>query len=330
LSSSFDKNERRIPMQNPAESALKIGTFAAPGHILVATDLTDTEYLINHAVAQASSSGSRVTLVHAKPPSDLVPLDGSPSPHVDEAKLVRDIRLTLLGVARQVEAKGIPCNVVVRLGNASDVILEELKRNGATRLILGTQARGKLGQVVIGSVAHQLLTKVQVPMFVVGPGARNAAEHISPRLILHPVSLLDNYEESLHLAFEIAQRNTAELVLLHVLDRNVNENINPERTMEWARHALNALAASAPYTAPPVRTSVSWGDPANEIVRAAGFFGADWVVLGANGGHRFWSFNESVAYKVLSKVECPVMTLSYEPYPVEHKKLEDVHFTSPL
>ena len=314
-------------MQASGENRSKKNTFAVPDHILVATDLTDLEYLVDHAIAQASSSGARATLVHAA--SDLLPLDGAAAPYIDEEKIVGEIRLTLLNVARQMETNGITCDIVVRRGNPSEVILEELGRSGATRLILGTNARGKFGQVVIGSVAHELLAKVNVPVFVVGPGARDAGQHVTPRIILHPVSLLGHYQESLQLAFEIAQSYGADLVLHHVLDRNTEESINPERTMEWARNALGTLVANAPYATPPIHTSVTYGDPAQEIARAAAFTDADWIVLGANGERRFLLFNETIAYQVLSKVDCPVLTLRHEPYQVEDKKPEEVHFTSP-
>jgi hypothetical protein len=43
--------------QDPIASA-----FTAPGKIVVATDLTDTEYLLPHAIAQAKASGASLIL----------------------------------------------------------------------------------------------------------------------------------------------------------------------------------------------------------------------------------------------------------------------------
>ncbi len=82
-----------------------------------------------HAIAQAKSCGAQVTLVHALSPSDVVPMDGAAIPYVDKTKIVRDVRVILLSVARQFESEGIACDTAVRDGIPSDVIPEELRAN---------------------------------------------------------------------------------------------------------------------------------------------------------------------------------------------------------
>jgi nucleotide-binding universal stress UspA family protein len=317
-------------MQDFPENRFRKCTLAAPYRILVATDMTDTDYLVPHAVAQAKTGGAQITLVHAVMPSDLIPIEAEAIPYIDQSKIDRDIRLTLLGVSHRIEAQGISCDSVVRRGYASDVIREELSRTGATRLIMGTHGRGKLGQVALGSVAHDLLSRVKIPIFVVGPHARDIGRHATPQKILHPVSLMGDYREGVQLALDIAQTYRAELTLLHVLDRDLEESINPERTLEWAQNALDALIPDGKNLVPPVHTLVKSGRLAEEILTSATQTGADWIVLGADGGHRFWSFQETAAYKVLTNANCPVLTLRHEPYRAEAKDLEDVHLTSPL
>jgi nucleotide-binding universal stress UspA family protein len=317
-------------MQTPTKNNFGNRTSAAPERILLATDLTDTDCLVPHAIAQAKASGARVTLVHALPPSDVVPLDGAAIPYVDKAKIVRDVRVLLLGVAQQFELQGIACDIAVRDGSAGDVIREELGRINATRLIMGTHGRGKLGQLTLGSVAHDLIAKVPVPIFVVGPHARDFVKHLTPRSILHPVSLMGDYRESLHLALEIAQAYEAELTLLHVLDRDVNQSIDPDRSISWAKNALDALIPDATSPISPVHTRVVSGNLAEEILKAAVQTDADWIVLGADGGLRSWFFPESAACKMVATAPCPVLTLRHQPSRTEPTNLEDVHFTSPL
>jgi nucleotide-binding universal stress UspA family protein len=317
-------------MQTPAKNNFGNCTSAAPERILVATDLTDADCLVPHAIAQAKASGARVTLVHALPASDVVPLDGAAIPYVDKAKIVRDVRVLLLGVAQQFELQGIACETTVRDGSAGDVIREELGRINATRLIMGTHGRGKLGQLTLGSVAHDLIAKVPVPIFVVGPHARDSVQHVTPRRILHPVSLMGDYRESLHLALEIAQAYKAELTLLHVLDRNVNQNIDPERSISWAKNALNSLIPEATSPVSALHTRVVSGNLAEEILKAAVQTHADWIVLGADGGLRSWFFPESAACKMVATAPCPVLTLRHQPSQTEPTNLEEVHFTSPL
>ena len=317
-------------MQTPTENNFENRTWASPERILVATDLTDTDCLVPHAIAQAIASGARVTLVHALPPSDVVPLDGASIPFVDKAKIVRDVQIFLLGVAQQFVLQGVACDTAVRDGFAGDVIREELGRTNATRVIMGTHGRGKLGQLTLGSVAHDLVAKVPVPVFVVGPHARDSVQHVAPRRILHPVSLMGDYSESLHLALEIAKTYQAELTLLHVLDRDVNQNIDPERTVSWAKNALNALIPDAKNRVSPVHTRVVSGNLAEEILKAAVQTNADWIVLGADGKLRSWFAPESAACKMIATAPCPILTLRHEPSLTEPANLEQVHFTSPL
>lgn len=53
--------------------------FVAPGRILVATDLTDDDYLVPHAVAQARASNARVTLLHAILPARSISVEAGRS-----------------------------------------------------------------------------------------------------------------------------------------------------------------------------------------------------------------------------------------------------------
>lgn len=308
-------------------------TSASPERILVATDLTDTDCLVPHAIAQAKASGARVTLVHALPPSEVVPLDAAAIPYVDKEKIVRDVQTFLFGIAQQFESHGIVCDTAVRDGFAGDVIREELGRTKATRVIIGTHGRGKLGQLTLGSVAHELVAKVPVPVFVVGPHARDSVQHVTPRSILHPVSLMGDYSESLQLALEIAKTYQAELTLLHVLDRDLNRNIDPQRTVSWAKNALNALNALIPDPqgrVSLVHTRVVSGNLVEEILKAAVLTNADWIVLGADGKLRSWFASESAACKMIATAPCPILTLRHEPSQTESANLEEVHFTSPV
>jgi nucleotide-binding universal stress UspA family protein len=319
-------------MQTPVEIHFEKYALDAADHILVATDLTDTDYLLPHAIAQAKANGAQVTLLHALPPSSIEPMIGpmdvAAIPYIDKDKIVRDLRVTLLGLVRELESQGILCNSTVREGNPTDVISQELTRIHATRLIIGSHGRGRLGQLVLGSVAHQLITEVDVPVFVVGPHARTAVEHVTPRRILHPASFTGEYRASLQLALDVARTYQAELVLIHVLDRDLDESINPQRTIDWAKQALDALASDAGELSPLVHTTAASGTVADEILKAAAKIEADWIVLGADGAFRAWPFHQGSAYKVLAQANCPVLTLRHEPAQNEVAvNLEEVYFT---
>ena len=300
-------------MQYPVEACFQNRILAAPDHILVATDLTDADYLIPHVIAQAKASNARVTLFHAIRPTDSLPQEAGAIPFVDKAKIDRDARLSLLGMVHAVQPQGISCEISVRHGYPVDAISAEINRTGATRLIMATHGRGKLAQAAMGSVAKDLLSWVDIPIFAVGPSAHQSAQHVTPRRILHPVSLAGDFRRSVCLALDLAQINRAELTLLHVLDPDVQKQINPERTFSWADCALRSLIPPIQDLRIGTQTQVTSGNLVESVVHTAATTGADWIVLGVDGTLPFWRFRDTAAYKVLARADCPVLAIRHAP-----------------
>jgi nucleotide-binding universal stress UspA family protein len=139
---------------------------AIPDRILVATDMTDTDALVPHAIAQARASGAEVMLLHAV--AEGAAVDEAEGAYLAKVKRLRDLRVELLGVARRFESQGIACATAVRNGAASEVICAELDRRGVSRIILGAGGRDGAGQFSPGSVARELNAKLGVPVSVVG------------------------------------------------------------------------------------------------------------------------------------------------------------------
>jgi len=309
-------------MEHSAEQCFQTRALAAPDHILVATDLTDGGYLIPHVIAQAKTSHAHVTLLHAIPPVDVLPLEAGVTSHIDEAKIERDVRATLRGLAAQIQPHGIPCGISVRRDYPADAISAEISKTGATRLIMGTHGRRKLAQLALGSVANQLLSSLDIPVFVVGPGAHDSPEHVSPvpehvtpRRILHPVSFHGDFQKSISLALDLAQVHGAELTLLHIVDPDVKEQINPERTLMWVEQAMGALVPPAEELSFRVQTRAACGDIVEEVLRAAAATRADWIVLGVDGNLPLWNLRNTTAYKVMAKAGSPVLAFRHGPAP---------------
>jgi nucleotide-binding universal stress UspA family protein len=306
------------------------GSLIAPKRILVATDLTDGEYLIPHAVAQAKAAGASITLIHAILPAENlpIPMDAGAAPYVDWAKTEEEIEEALKGMATQIESQGIACDVVARHGFAADVVEEEIKACHAARLIMASHGRGKWGQFMMGSVANQLLGTVTIPIFVVGPRSAHSPEHATPKRILHPVSLNGAYRSGVDQAVELARSFGAELTLLHIPDRDVEASIHPGCTLSWAE---NLFATLVPDGAPldlPTHISVAFGNVADEIRREATRIGADWIVLGVEEGYPFWPLKDSTAYKVLAVADCPVLAVRGDPREMASKILPVRHMVT--
>ena len=316
-------------MQKQVDSEFRNCMLAAPDRILVATDLTDLDYLVPHAIAQAKVCGAKLSFVHVLTSSRTSPPEagtgiGPAYLRADPAKVIRDARLILLGVERQVEEEGIVCDTRVRQGSVPEALAREINQTEATRLIVGTHGRDKLGRFVMGSIANRLLTSIQIPVMAISPNARNAEEQAIPRRILHPVSLMEIDYSSAQLPLNVAQTCRAELTLLHVIDPDLMECVNPGRVIEWAAGRLRSMVPSTDLM-PAIHTRVNCGALADEILKAAEQTEADLILLGTSG-YSAWSFNESMAYKVLTAAPCPVLTYHHEPYQSQINALESMHF----
>jgi nucleotide-binding universal stress UspA family protein len=309
-------------MQSPEavlSSPISTSALASPKRILVATDLTDGEYLIPHAVAQATACGAEITLVHAILPAETMPVDAATISYIDWERMERDIETELCKLTHRIEELGVRCRTVIAHGFAADVVEKEIERTHATRLIMASHGRGKWGQFLMGSVANQLLGEVNIPIFVVGPHSTHRPEHARPKRILHPVSLTGDYKRDVEFAIELARNFDATLTLLHIPDRDVEASIHPGCTLTWAE---NLFATLVPEGAPtvtgiPIEVRVAFGNVVDEIRKEAARGQSDWIVLGVEEGFPFWPLKDSIAYKLIACAECPVLAVRRGSHPEE-------------
>lgn len=161
-------------------------SYAAPDTIVVATSLTDLDFLVPQAMAEAASAYAELVFVHAITP------DGAPSSteNFNPNKADRDARLALEVVSRQVRSRGLFCKVVVRHGAVRDVVDEQIQECGAGRLLLGARAgAGSRPEAVrLGSSARRLLSHQQIPVSCISPLVQAKAEaSFVPHKILYPL-----------------------------------------------------------------------------------------------------------------------------------------------
>jgi len=298
-------------MQTTTLNPSQMATFVRPNHILVATDLTDGDFLVPHVVGQAKASGARVTLVHAILPANSFPLESGYTPYPDEKILDREARLELQGIARQIELEGVPCDIYLAHGFAGDVIRDEIRMTGATRLIMGTHGRGKWGQLAMGSVANELLGSVDVPVFVVGPNVSPVTKHVTPRRILHPVSLIGDYKNSLEIALNLAKAYEAELTLLHVLDDTAVSDV-AARSVTWAEIAILAALPKDTDMKPTIKARAVCGRLVEEVLQEAAESNADWIVLGVDNRFPSLPFRNTAAYQIVARAGCCVLAVRHD------------------
>ena len=286
--------------------------YAAPGKIVVSTDLTDLSYLLPHALAQAKGSAAGLILVHAVLPHESVPMESGAIPYYDPLRLDRDARLILENTAREVREQGVECTTAVRHGFVPDVVAEIVNNSGAGRLIIGTHGRRGLKKFVLGSIARQLLESVDVPVCTVGPRAHKAPFAIET--ILHPVSLAGLHEASANLSFALAAQFDARLLLLHVITPTAAVARDPGKAISAATAQLERLIPAGAAGSTDAQARIALSSVVNEIVAAAEDTQTGLIVLGVHApAHSWLPGTEPAAYKILVSAPCPVLSLRVNP-----------------
>ena len=289
-----------------------------PRQILVATDLCDSNYLLPIAIAQAKATGAHLTLVHAfihpaissVTAQGLIPPDGG----MDAEEFAERILAELVKRAR---AEGVSCDSIVRQGfSAAEALRDEVHRTGAERVIMGTHGRGRVGQLVLGSVAKSLLRSLEIPIFAVGPHVHAPEAFATPRRILHPVSLHGFYRENVDVARRLAEFYKAELILMHSIEPDTGNAGTGGHDLSWAKRQLDASIEDPSSLMVNLKTHVTYGELIGEILESAAEFETDWIVLGWNEKRRNPAFAESAAYRVMAGAAMPVLTLPHHlPHP---------------
>ena len=295
-------------MKSPADNQNR--RFAVPDRILLATDLEDA--LLPHAIAQAKASEATLTIAHVIPSAETVAIDARAVFSVDVAAMKQEAIQALEPMAARVRDSGVACDIVVRQGTPQEAVPELVKEIKADRLILGTHGRRHIKKLLLGSVAQEILGKVDVPVCTIGPKVQAESAHGRPRKILHPVSLRPGFEQSARLALEMAQFYQAEITLLHVLDRGLQRDYDPTRIAAWTKAELQRLIPDEAPLWTYVNAQVEVGGVVDHVLNVAAEMQADLIVLGTDVSGAFWPVRgDSTAYEIVAQAGCPVLTLRH-------------------
>jgi nucleotide-binding universal stress UspA family protein len=310
--------------QNPAMTR-----WVHPKVILVATDLSDLDQLIPIAVEQASETRARLLLLHVLPAAASLTADDSGMPYYDPAGAFNFAAKTLEPWCEFMRRKDIACEALVRRWNPAQQILSVARQFRADRVILGTRSRSRLSKLLLGSVAEQVLCSINLPVVTVGPDAQiqsNAEPH--DRVVLHATTLRENSRPSAELACRVAARQSAKLVLLHVLppldsarsDLPLEKELlsggagctNGSAGLDSA--VMNELREFAAEVSADcgiaVESHVVHGNPSIEILAEAFKRRASLIVLGARHHSVLADLaRDHTVYRVLAHARCPVLTL---------------------
>lgn len=299
--------------------------WSRPETVLFATEVPPNDKTFAFALAQARQNNSRLILFHAYDTLVVASSETTGVRYYDFAAAARTEANLLEPYAKQAEAEGVECEVVVRPGLAADQIISIIREKRVDRVVMGTRSPGPIGKILVGSVAEAVLRAAHVPVCVIGPEVVNQAfSGYKTKTILCAVGLTPSSHAVACLAAEIALEHNAHLILMHVMrpeDRVRLLEEHPEGNLDAD---LEAMIPAEVADRLSLETMVLSGDPAEEVLFQAKANQADLIVLGAQEASVFSTLaRQGVAYRVLSHATAPVLTLS--PLAREHASSKSVH-----
>ena len=291
--------------------------WTRPAVILVATDLSDLDRLMPFALEQAAQTGARLLLLHAIASSTSLSVDAVGMPYYDPSAALEFAEKSLKPWCEAARRRNIICDGLVREGRAAQQIATAARQFNADRILLGTRSRSRLGKLLLGSVAEQVLRSVNLPVITVGPEAHLAVRSgYEEQVVLHATTLRETSRPSAALACQIAAGLKAKLVLLHVLppidemQRDGQPTGLDSAAMQELRALADETAAGSGLGNQLIEPMVVHGNPSIEILAEASARRACLIVLGASQRSAFENLTrDRTVYQVLAHARCPVLTL---------------------
>lgn len=278
--------------------------FFSPERILCAVDLSAaSSSVIQWAGLFASAYEARLEIFHAEafeyPPYFLPSQEQALAADAERRRAAAYKQVTLLG-AENLES--VLPDILVVEGHPVPVILERVANEHPGLVVMGSHGRSGISRMRLGSVAETVVREAGVPALVVRT-VREKRERATISRVLCPVTFAEHARQSLTVASEIAAKFTAQLIVIHAVERE-DENMAAIR---------NRLCQWIPKN---VRQSCDMvelarrGNAEEEILRMAREHAADLIVIGARH-HPLLEFTTfgATTERVMRHADAPVLVL---------------------
>lgn len=198
-----------------------------------------------------------------------------------------------------------PYNARVTAGQPIPSILECARELPADLIVVGTHLHHGWSRVLLGSVSDGVLFRSECPVLTVAADDRALPERVeSIKTIVCPINYSDVALDSLRAARRLAQIFGADLVAVHVIERDELASSSEEerRVRSWIAPELDGVCS--------YRELVLRGGAAERVLDCAEDAGAGLIVVGAQ--HTFFR-NATVigttADRLIRFASCPVFVV---------------------
>jgi nucleotide-binding universal stress UspA family protein len=199
---------------------------------------------------------------------------------------------------------------VNEIGNPARLILEEARRNQADLIVVGARGRGRVAEMVLGSVSHRVLMQAACPTLVARGEAKPA------RRVLAAVEGKDDAERMIQWLRRHPFIDPVELCVLSVaVPLRTGEPFMAAGIESWmtaakayAEELVESVAAALSSPSYRVTTRVATGEAAATVAEQAKDM--DLVVAASHGRHGVDRFLlGSVSHSIVHRVPGPVLVV---------------------
>jgi nucleotide-binding universal stress UspA family protein len=299
--------------------------------VLIATDFSATsERALAYALPIVRRYRSALSIVHAIRPEPRESITWDPLPReLDRQRLEAEQEMGRL--AEEAVIKDLNPHMLLEKGRVWDVLSSIIQRENTDLLVLGTQGRGGLKKLALGSVAEEVLRLAACPVLTIGPNVPPTdPTRTEFKAILFATDFGPASAKAFPYALSLAEDCQAKLILLHMVPPMPIVDIGPgaycpgvyvaQELTGWqaitkeesARKLRRLVPPDAKLTSQPEYV-VGMDFLPEGILYTATAHNVDLIVMGANNqkasarvaAHIPWAF----VHQVLCEAKCPVLTV---------------------
>jgi nucleotide-binding universal stress UspA family protein len=295
---------------SPASPTFDAATPISIQRIMLATDFDPvSEAALHYSLSIARRYGAKVYLLHVVAPEPFQFMAGDARQRaLEDAWRNAQRHMTDLLIAGHLE--GVDHQVLVEQGDVWDVLSRRINELFISLLVIGTHARGRVGKLLLGSVAETIFRQATCPVLMVGPRAVQVSERTPQQPILFCTGFSAHSLKAGGYALSLAQHQGAQLLLMHVSKETPATPQERAQTLEQSKQRLASLIPAGMQLAAPPDTIVDFGTAAERILAVAQERKPGLIVLGVRQPVGFVRrLKWATAYEVVANAPCPVLTV---------------------
>jgi nucleotide-binding universal stress UspA family protein len=173
---------------------------------------------------------------------------------------------------------GVRMEPLVVEGRVAEQINAVALEQSADALVMSTHGRSRVGRMLLGSVASEVLQQSTRPLVLVQSGQMAEPRPLAFSKLMVALDGSGEAESVLPYARALAARFDSEIILLSVPD-----DLQTENQLEDLQRYLEDVAGALATSGLPVRSIVTGSDPAHTIVEMARINDVDLIMLTTHG-----------------------------------------------